>query len=234
MKKLFIVLLLFFSFPFIIIAVGIVVVVIGKGTGLLVPKSPEIRAEEKEAVSSAEPGGEETARPVALSKPNIRYATEYYDVFGSSRDEIRANMEQKKKSTFLEGHDAATLSQTTVNFSTRQLADKCEAVLTQFDSSITYVYPRWTPLSNVSADLTDRWNAFMTTLKIHEEGHAKIEVDRINLFFKELKSFPESKNCQEFDRAWRAKADAFDAESLQLGAEYDRATNGGRTQGTIF
>lgn len=231
MKKIFIGL---FLFPIAIFVIGILAIVIGKSTGLITPKSPEVRIEKGEATIPTGSGNKQAVRPVALSRPNIKYATEYYDVFGSTRDEIRASMEQKKTDTFLEGHDAATISKTTINFATKQLTNKCDAVLIQFDSFITYVYPRWDSPTGALADLVSKWNSFQATLKIHEEGHAKIEADRIHLLFQELISFSEHKMCDGFDHAWRAKADAFDAESIQLGAEYDRATQSGKTQGASF
>lgn len=231
MKKIFIVL---FLFPIAIFVIGILAVVIGKSTGLITSKSPEVRIKSGETSPTMGSGDRQAPRPIVLSKPNIKYSTEYYDVFGSTRDEIRASMEQKKMSTFLEGHDAATISKTTINFAKRQLTEKCDTVLVQFDSFITYVYPRWDPPAGALADLVSKWNAFQTTLKIHEEGHAKIETDRIHFLFREFISFSEYKMCDEFDRVWRARADAFDAESIQLGAEYDRATQGGKTQGASF
>ncbi|MDP3769871.1 MAG: DUF922 domain-containing protein [bacterium] len=205
MKK---ILIGFIFVPVIIFAVGAVIV-------LIVGKAPEI---------------------VEVAKPTTLYATDYYDFSGLTKDEIRANriQAQAKKADFLVGHPAALIAKVDINFKPRQSGDTCKAKITKFDISLTYVYPRLTSLPNVSSGVAAEWNRYIAALKVHEEGHAKIEVERAGIMLKELQNLPAYATCEEFNRAWRAKASAFELETEQIEAVYDRDTQSGKTQGAIF
>lgn len=210
MKKLFIGIILF---PVLIFIVGLILVFAGKGLNLISPS-----AEKK-----------------SVTEPSVNYAsTQYYDAVGVTIDEIRASMTRARKDTFLEGHPAVTIVKTNINFTTRQLVNTCKAVMTKFDLDITYVYPRWTPPPGVSSDLVAKWDSFVAALKVHEEGHAKIEVERASVAMNELQKLPSYPKCEDFDRTWRARASALEAETKQIEAQYDRDTQSGKLQGAIF
>lgn len=210
MKKLFIGILLF---PVLIFVVGLVLVLAGKGFNFISPSA------EKKSVTA----------------PAVNYVpTQYYDAVGSSIDELRASMIRTRKDTFLEGHPAVTIVKTNINFTTRQLVNTCKAVMTKFDLDITYMYPRRTPPQGVSSDLVAKWNSFIAALKIHEEGHAKIEIERASVVMNELQKLPAYPKCEDFDRAWRSKASALEAETKQIEVQYDRNTQSGKLQGAIF
>lgn len=211
MKKVFIGIILF---PVLIFAVGLVFVLAGKGWNFISPSVPSDKA---------------------VTKPGINYIpTQYYDAVGSTIDEIRASMTRARQDTFLEGHPAVTLVKTNINFTTRQLVNTCKAVMTKFDLDITYVYPRWTSPQGVSSDLVAKWKSFVAALKIHEEGHAKIEIERANILMNELQKLSAYPMCEDFNRAWRSKASAFEVETKQIEARYDRDTQSGKLQGAIF
>lgn len=143
-------------------------------------------------------------------------------------------MIEAKRGTFLEGHDAATTIETNINFTRRQLADKCEAVMTQFNLNMTYIYPKWIPPLDAAPDLVAKWGAFLAALKVHEEGHAKIETERANIVMRELQKMPPRSTCEDFDSVWQAKANAFDLETKEIEARYDSDTQSGKSQNAIF
>ena len=143
-------------------------------------------------------------------------------------------MTQAKKGTFLAGHDAATTAETHINFARRQLSDTCEAVMTQFNLIVTYTYPKWIPPQGVWPDVTAQWNSFIAALEVHEEGHAKIEVERASATLQELQRIPMQPTCEAFENIWQAKAGLLDQETKELQARYDRDTQSGKTQGASF
>lgn len=234
MKKLFIGILLF---PVLIFAVGLVLVLAGKSLNFISPQK-EKPADKENIIPATEKNGTQTTTtpsPKQILKPTVQYATtKYYHVTGSTKDEIRANMTHAKRGTFLEGHDAATTAETNINFARRQLAGKCESVMTKFDLILTYMYPEWTFPQNVSSDLVVTWNSFIAALKTHEEGHVKIEIERAMIVMQELQKMPVYPTCEAFDDAWRAKADTLDLETKQIEAQYDRDTQSGKLQGAHF
>lgn len=235
MKKLFIGILLF---PVLIFAVGLIFVFIGKSLNFISPSKPDSRTSEDRAAPVTEKSGTHATTspaPKQILKPSIQYAdTQYYNVTGFTRNEIRASMTQAKKGTFLEGHDAVTTAEMNINFSRKQLAGKCETVMTQFDLIITYTYPKWTLSQNAPSDLVAKWNSFIAALTVHEEGHVKIETERATVVMEELQKIPTYPTCEEFDQAWQTKADTLDLETKQIEAKYDQDTKSGRLQGVIF
>ena len=178
--------------------------------------------------------GGRAPKVVQVTKPAISYTTDYYDVSGLTKDEIWASQTRARRDTFLEGHPAVTIAKVDINFKTRQFGGKCKATMIKFDVSLTYVYPRLTSLPDVSPGIAADWNRFVAALKVHEEGHAKIEVERAGLMLEELQKIPAYATCEEFNRVWRAKANAFALETKQVEAAYDRDTQSGKTQGAVF
>lgn len=227
----------FILIPIIIFAVGAILVLVGGGLNSIFEKdfgSPAAEDKTPSQTKKTEVPPAKVQKITQITKPAISYATVYYDVNGLTKDEIRTSMKQAQTGTFLEGHDGATTAQININFKRRQLADKCETVMDKFDVSLTYTYPRLISLPNVSPKIAAEWNRFIDALKIHEEGHAKIEIERAGLMLRELQKIPTYATCEEFDRVWQAKADTFDLETKQIEAAYDRDTQNGKTQGATF
>ena len=233
MKK---ILIGFLLIPVIIFAVGATFVLVGGGLNSLFKKDSGAPVTEKTASQAEKAETSAATAPVSaqVTKPSVSYATAYYDVSGSTKDEIRASKVQAKKGTFLQGHDAATTAETRINFKRRQLAGKCETVMDAFVVKLTYTYPRLITLSDVSSEVASEWSQFIVALTVHEEGHAKIETERASLLLKELQSLPSFATCEEFDQTWQARANVFDQETKQIEAAYDRETQDGKTQGVIF
>ncbi|OGZ56234.1 MAG: hypothetical protein A3G60_01860 [Candidatus Ryanbacteria bacterium RIFCSPLOWO2_12_FULL_47_9c] len=227
----------FILLPLIIFATGVMFVLVGGGLNSMFKKDSGVSTAE----NKTQPQTEKTDVPSAqapnitqVTKPAISYAITYYDVSGLTKDEIKANMTQARKGTFLEGHNGATTAEININFKRRQLADKCETVMDKFDLSLIYTYPRLTSLPSVSSGIAAAWNTFIAALKVHEEGHAKIEVERANILFQKLLSLPEYKTCEEFDQTYDVATNTHEEETKLIGAQYDKDTQGGRLQGISF
>ncbi|OGZ10232.1 MAG: hypothetical protein A3D65_04010 [Candidatus Lloydbacteria bacterium RIFCSPHIGHO2_02_FULL_50_13] len=234
MKKLLFILLI----PFIIFAFGVVLVFVGGGLDALfskAPSSPKVTS----GVSPEDGAGAQVVyvpAPLEIGAPNvINVPTEYYTVTGATKEEVRASMAQAKKTNvFLEGHVGATSAQTGINFKRRQLADKCEAVLTQFDLRMGFIYPRWAQPPGASSEVIAAWGAFIAALIVHEEGHAKIELENITETFQALKQMSPYATCEEFDRAWQALAEKREREDRAEQARYDVETQSGKLQNVTF
>lgn len=213
MKKIFLIILLT---PVFIFVVGLVVVFGVKGFN---------------ALSSSAPSSSRQS----VTAPTIIYApTQYYDATGATVEEIRASMSKSRRDTFLEGHPAVTLVKTNINFTTTQRANTCNAVMSKFDLTITYVYPKWTPPQGAPKELVAKWDSFVAGLVVHEGGHAKIEIERAAILMQELQKMPMLSTCEAFNEAWRAKAGTFEAETNQREAQYDKDTQSGKLQKAIF
>ncbi len=231
------ILLGFLLAPLAIFVVGAVLVVSGGVLNSVFKTSPKVSLSEPKATASVKPGAsqsEQASRPIQVTKPSVTYATAYYNVSGLTVEDIRASKSSARQGTFFEGHDAATTAKLDINFKRRQTAGGCEAVMDRFNLGLTYTYPRLTTLAQVAPDVAVQWNQFIAALKVHEEGHAKIEVARAGQILVELQQSPTSSTCEAFDQVWQAKTNSFDAESKKIEAAYDRDTKSGQTQGVRF
>jgi len=223
--------------PVFIFVAGVIVVLVGGGLNSVFKKGSDYPVVEKEAPPEAENKVPQTVKPSEITqvkRPTITYDTAYYDLAGLTKEEIRANKAQARKGSFFEGHDAATTAEININFKRRQRTNRCETVMDQFDLGLTYTYPRLTSLPNISQELASQWNQFIAALKVHEEGHAKIEVERAGLMLKELQNLPTYVTCEEFDRAYNAMASAHEDQTKLIEAQYDKDTQSGRLQGVSF
>lgn len=232
-KKIFIGFLLL---PLGIFGVGVMLILLGVGTNFIFHTNTSSKSKTTVPSVTSTTSKNTSAAPTGsvVSAPHIAFKTTYYNPTGSTRDEIRANMTALRQGTFLVGHDAATTSKIDINFQRRQLSGTCETRMSQFDLTLTYTYPKWTPPANIPPELIAQWNIFIAALKVHEEGHANIEISRVKELFTALKSIGTYATCDEFDRVWQAKADTMDAETKKIEAKYDQDTKGGQTQGVRF
>ncbi|OGZ06817.1 MAG: hypothetical protein A3C13_00720 [Candidatus Lloydbacteria bacterium RIFCSPHIGHO2_02_FULL_50_11] len=234
----------FILVPVIIFAIGATFVLVGGGLNSLFEKDSDAPNSTAPAAVPDEVGsaGEktsssalQTSTPRPIMKPNIiNEPTEYYVVTGATKEEIRASMAQAKMSVFLDGHVGATSAQTKINFKRRQLSDRCEVVMTQFDLHMGFIYPKWTPPPGVSSEVVVAWDAFIAALTIHENGHAEIELRNIANTFEALKQMPSYATCDEFDSVWQAMAEKREREDRAEQARYDQETQSGKLQNVTF
>ena len=211
-----------------IFVLGLVMVLIGQGLNFLFGAKVGERGlvqkiTNKENVSNG---------LIIAQEPEIIEETEYYDVTGSTAEELWDQIDKLGPSDeFGEKYGGRTTSGIDWNIKRRVEGEKCVIGGFTFTHKLTYLYPRWTPPSGVSQDLIDKWNSYTKALEIHEKGHRDIELRQTNEQFAALKNLPTYSTCEELDQASEDLSNELQAEYTEINRQYDNDTNHGKTQG---
>lgn len=95
------------------------------------------------------------------------------------------------------------------------------------------ILPYWQTPNAAATGLAGRWQAFMTGLTTHEQGHVALDTTYANRILDSLNSLG-TQSCDTIDASAKAVA-ANGATALeQANDSYDTATNHGATQGAVL
>ena len=95
---------------------------------------------------------------------------------------------------------------------------------------INQIFPKWQ--SNASANLTSQWQAFMSGLVVHEQGHVALNEQYAQTMLNQLQNFPAT-SCSTVSAAVNAQMNG-DLTALNNAHQaYENQTNYGATQGAI-
>jgi predicted secreted Zn-dependent protease len=146
---------------------------------------------------------------------------QYYEVHGSTDDELRAGMAQA-------GAEFAANTSWQFHWSWNQTTTGgvCHPTNVQITYSITIAFPHWTPPANAAPGLVDRWTTFTQALATHEDGHA----------VRVIQNAPNVRDAIAAASCANAAAAAQSAINViqQISDQYDIDTNHGATQGAVW
>jgi predicted secreted Zn-dependent protease len=89
-------------------------------------------------------------------------------------------------------------------------------------------------LNGIDPDRQVEFTRFLMALRIHETGHYRIYRQAATQIDAALAALPETANCHEMEDMANSTARRILAEFDQRDAQYDAATNYGRTQGAVL
>jgi len=168
-------------------------------------------------------------------QPTIKTTYHYYEIKGSSEEELRSQLDSLGPGNPDEGHfDAHTDWQVTWSYPYSQKRDKCSIGRIDIQVEITFTYPRWNPPPNAPEDLKEKWSHYLMSLQMHEEGHKDIGIEAANIVLEMLNNLPAFPTCNELEETADSKAADILAEFRTKEESYDQDTNHGRNQGAIF
>lgn len=152
----------------------------------------------------------------------------YYDVTGSTADQIRASMDRLRPKDPYDGNrpvDAYTdwhISWTWPGYGT----EDCDLSAADITYRISVTLPRWKAPADISPELPGKWERYIQSLTVHEKGH----VDNLVSQYPGVLTAIQNATC--------STAEAAAQEALQplreFDSSYDRETNHGATQGATF
>jgi predicted secreted Zn-dependent protease len=159
----------------------------------------------------------------------------YYDVVGNSGQELRHQMDTKgpfgEEGKRVDGH---TDWKVTWSYQYAPAADGCRITKLGINLSATITLPRWTAGDNASNALLKKWQSYIASLRVHEDGHYSHGVEAADEIKSFGQSFHTSGDCLILAMNFNDKATSIIEKYRAADAAYDADTKHGRTQGAIF
>ncbi|MGH7240945.1 MAG: DUF922 domain-containing protein, partial [Candidatus Saccharimonadales bacterium] len=112
-------------------------------------------------------------------------------------------------------------------------ASMCHVVHAKVGVHVGQILPLWQPTATANAGLPGTWQAFMTALTAHENGHTALDVQYAQILLDNLSSFPPTA-CDQLPSAIQHLAHSDIGTLDQANDNYDSSTNHGATQGAIL
>jgi predicted secreted Zn-dependent protease len=167
-----------------------------------------------------------TTRPVVVEK------YEYYDIKGRCEKDLRCEMSQKG-CRWDDGrrYDSVTRWSWQWEYGHDQACTPDAVTVTL---EIIFHYPKWVQTADAPQPLVNKWNDYLKSLMVHENGHRNMAVEAATEFERAVAKLPSVQSCSEFDRMVQALSREW---MEKLGAdskEYDLATSHGIKQGALF
>jgi predicted secreted Zn-dependent protease len=171
---------------------------------------------------------------VTASVPSVVERSEYYEVVGSSPNELRAAIDHVRPTDPAgEPHDAVTSWDVRWQFRLAKTASGC--AVTSFGTSVEIVttLPRWSNRQAGSA-LAARWDKYLAALESHEREHVQITLRATRMIHEQLSQFGTGLTCALLEESINAKGHALLDELASEHETYDRRTRHGASQGVRF
>lgn len=172
-----------------------------------------------------------------VSKLDVSKAQEtikYYDVHGSTIDELRRDVYSRGPFDRT-GQRFAGWAEWRIKweFDHRQVPQGCVVGKALTETHIHYTLPRWVDADAASPDLQVTWRRFIEALTLHEQGHGQLARELAAAIEFAMESLPPEPTCDELGQKVDALAKRM-IENDESQEGYDLATGHGRTQGAAF
>lgn len=156
----------------------------------------------------------------------------YFDVQGGTARELNADIVAKAPIGD-NGQRSDGYTRWNIDWTFTFESDASGCTLSQVDVNLAVhmILPRWNPPRPADAALRRRWNAYVTAVRIHEDGHRQRAEAAAGDLRRVLQSGNRAADCATLERRLNAQANAQLDELRRRQADYDRETESGRRQG---
>ena len=158
----------------------------------------------------------------------------YYQIEGSTAGELRAQMNQLGPADRLGQHDAYTKWYVSWSYPYSIEGGECATGPVEVEVEVTFTLPQWDPPADASQELMGKWNAYMTALQTHEDGHKDIAIQAGNEILQTLEALLAYPTCSELEKAADAAGEGVLDQYRQQETIYDRTTDHGATRNLRF
>lgn len=173
----------------------------------------------------------------AVANPVITERITYYKIYGTTAEQLRAQMNELGPVD----HDKRVDAKTSwfINWSYQWHYDNpsqnpCYVTSVKVTGDITYLLPEWANESEGNSPLKTQWAIYIKNLFTHEGGHAQnaklaaIEIERA------LLSVQPQASCKALQNNLESTAKGFLAIHNAWDIKYDLDTDHGKKQGAVF
>jgi predicted secreted Zn-dependent protease len=174
-------------------------------------------------------------RERAVLAPAVREKRELYEVTGCGESELRDQM-TRQGTAWSDGkkYDSVTRWRVTWDYGHDRSLQSCSAEAFQATAEITIRYPKWVGRDNAPQELADKWEGYIASLIVHEEGHRDMVLEAVEDVTRAVAQLPAAPTCAELDRQVRSLCHERMAKLNADAKEYDIETLHGAEQGAVF
>lgn len=157
-------------------------------------------------------------------------ATHYYDISGTTADNLYDQMRNLGPKT-ADGHSAIATTEPTYGIDgfPRSVEDLCAPGQTKITIQIVYTYPRWINQTEAPAELSGKWDNFLSATRAHELGHKNITMEYGNELAAGVESIPPV-NCMDLQTRIDSLMDSITNRHQQAQLQFEQQTNYGLAQ----
>ena len=164
----------------------------------------------------------------------IAESTQYYEVAGSSADELRAAIALRAPRDHTGQRGVGMTSwEVRWGYQLKQTASGCTRTSLKMEVNLVIALPRWKNRYDNTA-LADRWNTYLAALEGHERGHLEIALREAHEIYAQLSRLNSAKTCALLEESIDSTGKTMVDDLNRVQSDYDRRTKHGATQGVQF
>ncbi|MEW6196669.1 MAG: DUF922 domain-containing protein [Bacteroidota bacterium] len=171
---------------------------------------------------------------IIYSQPDVKSSIEYYEIYGSTLNELQREIQKKGPREGGRRFDAYTTWRVGWEFKTISSNNKCTLKNVIVITEIKIVMPKWINYSSAKKEVQQIWDKYYKALLDHENGHKEIGLKAAAEIEKEIKKIKPKSSCAELERDINRNGDYVIAKYDSLEKEYDRKTNHGINAGAAL
>jgi len=172
---------------------------------------------------------------LAGAEPTVMINYDYYDIEGRTAAELREQMNIYGVA-WTDGniYDAYTGWDVKWNYQYRLIDESCSILSVTTTLTVVFRLPRWVNYATGTAVLKKKWDAYMQSLRLHENGHKDIGVKAAAEIEKSIAELKPAETCNDLAETANQLGRRIISENAATEREYDAQTNFGETQGAVF
>lgn len=162
-------------------------------------------------------------------------STIYYDIYGLTENELRAEMNAKGP-LYSDGkrYDAFTSRYYTWNYFSTWNGKNCYSDEIYVTVGIKITLPQWMWYASAQEPLKSKWTHYIDILTLHENGHVAINAQGAEDLYQRLINAGPYSSCPLLDAALHGITSTFYNDIKLKNEAYDAETSHGKTQGAVF
>ena len=167
--------------------------------------------------------------------PRLIENFEFYEVCGSCEKDLQCDLTKKAiKCSDGKKYDSVTDWKLTWDYGYNRTRRACLVESFKLTVEITTRLPKWTTPTDAPGGLIEKWNSYLTSLRMHEKGHRDRTVEAADEITKAVADLPAADTCADLDRNVRGLIRIHKEKLILEQKAYDSATNHGHTEGVSF
>jgi len=169
------------------------------------------------------------------SRVQVKEKFEYYEIDGTTADELRAQM-KRNGTTWNDGKVYAALTTWDIRYHYDIAPANGGYALNSINTAVDIVIhlPKLVPSAGTPEQLVSSWNSYLEHLKTHEFGHRDIAIGVGREIYQALSALGSSASKAELDRRAQNLLRAKFRQLKENQIAYDQETRHGKAQGAVL